>query len=97
MLKVEKGYGVLVFSYGKQYPPTNTKDIIELIQSTLPNNNQVCEKILTEWNQTSGTRLYPVRILSHLAFLEWVSYHDTKNVFHHFEQMDTNWPQNFFT
>lgn len=28
-------------------------------------------------------------------YLEWVPYHDDKNVFHRYEKLSSKWPQNF--
>jgi len=72
-------YGIFIFSYGKNYPPNTTSEILERLEPTIAADNELVGKILREWTQVR----------------DWVSYHDQRNVLHHYEKM-SKWPEHLY-
>jgi len=80
--RLEKGsYGILIFSYGKKYPPSTTAEIVKCFEPVLADyeKSEIIRKILDEWSQQG----------------EWNAYHDGRNIFNHYEKMGDKWPNNF--
>jgi len=52
-------YGLLIIAYGKRYPPTTTKEIIELLQPNMAKDHTgMIRKVLEEWEQVTGKNKY---------------------------------------
>lgn len=54
--RIENGeYVFLILSYGKNYPPTNTKDIIQVIEPALQRDKSgLLRRVLEEWEPVTG-------------------------------------------
>lgn len=98
---VENGqYHVAAYSYGKNYLPTDTEALIALLEPAFAiEKTGGLRRIFSEWKQIARTIpchliFLPLTGSNSLSLLAWVSYHDERNEWNHFEKL-SRWPNNF--